>query len=545
VGFNSAYLLDFLKAIGNTGEVRLEFKDAQRTDEKTEQPAASRSQTFAAGSYVIRMDQPFSRIADALLDRQYWAPDDPQKRPYDDTGWSFGDLFNAKAVRVTDRAILSAKMTPVADPSDIKDAESGSGAVYAVNNSGQIGLAALVYALKGADVSIAEEPFESGGQHFEAGSILIARADNEGLKKALKELELKAYGLSAAPSVRTRPVNAPRIAFVHTWLYTQTEGWWRMAFDKLHVPFDYISTQTVSREPDLRSKYDVIIFGPAGRVSTEQIVNGIPMWGNPLPWQNTSLTPNLGKLDTTDDMRPGLGFSGVANLKTFVEAGGLLITAQDTSQFAIEEGLAPGVSVAPRGGARVVGSVLNAVVADRTHPIAYGYRGNVAVYSQDGMAFLVSNVSTARRIMTERDFKRPTGRGGPDEEDIPENRPIEKAPTLPSPKPWEPTPLNEEQERNNPYLIPVDQRPNVILRYSEARSLLLSGLLENGNSIAEHALVVNAHLGKGNVLLFANNPIYRGETIGTYGLVFNAILNFDRLTPPVSTGTSADSQRTR
>jgi len=29
VGFNSTYLLDFLKAIGNTGEVRLEFKDAQ------------------------------------------------------------------------------------------------------------------------------------------------------------------------------------------------------------------------------------------------------------------------------------------------------------------------------------------------------------------------------------------------------------------------------------------------------------------------------------------------------------------------------------
>ncbi|WP_252263731.1 DNA polymerase III subunit beta [Paracidobacterium acidisoli] len=29
VGFNSAYLLDFLKAIGNTGEVRLEFKDSQ------------------------------------------------------------------------------------------------------------------------------------------------------------------------------------------------------------------------------------------------------------------------------------------------------------------------------------------------------------------------------------------------------------------------------------------------------------------------------------------------------------------------------------
>lgn len=29
VGFNSGYLLDFLKAVGNTGEVRLEFKDSQ------------------------------------------------------------------------------------------------------------------------------------------------------------------------------------------------------------------------------------------------------------------------------------------------------------------------------------------------------------------------------------------------------------------------------------------------------------------------------------------------------------------------------------
>src|SRR5207253_8303240 len=42
---------------------------------------------FPAGSYVIRMDQPYSRIADALLDYQYWSPNDPQRDVYDDTGW--------------------------------------------------------------------------------------------------------------------------------------------------------------------------------------------------------------------------------------------------------------------------------------------------------------------------------------------------------------------------------------------------------------------------------------------------------------------------
>src|SRR5271168_4132685 len=67
-----------------------------------------KQQTFPAGSIVVRMDQPYSRAADALLDRQFWAPSDPQKHPYDDTGWSFSQLFNVKTVRITDVAILKA-----------------------------------------------------------------------------------------------------------------------------------------------------------------------------------------------------------------------------------------------------------------------------------------------------------------------------------------------------------------------------------------------------------------------------------------------------
>jgi hypothetical protein len=89
--------------------------------------------------------------------------------------------------------------------------------------------------------------------------------------------------------------------------------------------------------------------------------------------------------------------------------------------------------------------------------------------------------------------------------------------------------LNEEQERNNPFLIPAEYRPQVILRYGAMKDLLLSGLLENGDPVAEHPAVVEAHYGKGEVLLFSNNPIYRGETIGSYALVFNALMNFGHL----------------
>ena len=64
---------------------------------------------YPAGSYVIRMDQPYSRCADMLLDTQYYNPQDP--RPYDDTGWTLGPLHNVKTVRITDAKVLDAAMT--------------------------------------------------------------------------------------------------------------------------------------------------------------------------------------------------------------------------------------------------------------------------------------------------------------------------------------------------------------------------------------------------------------------------------------------------
>src|SRR3546814_20202423 len=38
----------------------------------------------------------------------------------------------------------------------------------------------------------------------------------------------------------------PRIALMHTWLTTQTEGWWRMELDAMQVPYAYISTQDIT-----------------------------------------------------------------------------------------------------------------------------------------------------------------------------------------------------------------------------------------------------------------------------------------------------------
>ena len=198
--------------------------------------------------------------------------------------------------------------------------------------------------------------------------------------------------------------------------------------------------------------------------------------------------------------------------------------------MAIELGLAPGVSVAPAKEAKVTGSVLQLVGVDKSSPISYGMDPAYAALSPNGMAFGVSNLTASSpNSAHEPEAKRVTGRGGPEEQDIPQGRVPAETESLPTPKPWQAAPVNEEQERNNPRVIPVRYRPQVIARFAEAKELLLAGLLDHAADIAENPVVVDAHLGNGNVLLFAINPVYRGETIGTYPLVLNAIANFAQL----------------
>jgi hypothetical protein len=248
---------------------------------------------FPAGSYIVRMDQPYSRIADALLDYQYWAPDDPQRNPYDDTGWTFPELFSVDVARVTDLKVLDVPVEKVAGDVKARGEVSGAGEVFAINHNADPTLATLRYRLKSASIEAAEEAFEAEGRKFSRGTFLIRDVDRAELEKATSELGLVAAGLSSAPTVKAHPLKAARVAILHTWLSTQTEGWWRMALDQFQIPYDYISTQVVAREPNLNAKYDVILFPPVGR-GGQAIVSGLPMWGNPLPWKTTQETPNIG-----------------------------------------------------------------------------------------------------------------------------------------------------------------------------------------------------------------------------------------------------------
>ncbi|HEX6965512.1 MAG TPA: M14 family zinc carboxypeptidase [Gemmatimonadaceae bacterium] len=502
-------------------------------------PVASRiphpaSREFPAGSYIVRMDQPYSRIADALLDYQYWSPSDPQKHPYDDTGWTFPEGFAVDAVRVTDPTVLDVPMQPVTDTVRAPGGVHGTGSVFVINHNGDNALVTLRYQFKDADFQAAEAPFSAAGHDFNRGSFIIRNVSAAELDRATKALGLEAYALASAPSVKTHPARAARVAILHTWQGTQTEGWWRQAFDMLRVPYDYINVQDVAKDANLNAKYDVILFPPGGG-NGQAIIDGMPMWRNPMPWKKTALTPNIGVLDSTDDIRPGLGWQGVQHLDDFVAHGGVLVGVMNTADFAISYGLTNGVSDHHPSYGHVVGSYLRTKIVDDASPIVYGVKDDLAVYSDDGESFSVSNTRGGRGFggRSGEGANRATGRGTMDDPDVVQGRPasdsVFDAPPRPKVKPWQAAPVTDEQMQNPLDVIPPDQRPRVALRFVDQKDLLVSGLLDGGNDIAQRPVVVDVPVEKGHVVLFANNPIYRGETIGSYFLVFNTMLNFDHL----------------
>src|SRR5690606_12284257 len=117
-----------------------------------------------------------------------------------------------------------------------------------------------------------------------------------------------------------------------------------------------------------------------------QIVSGLS-GDAPLPWKRTSVTPNLGRQASTDDMRGGLELEGVINLKRFVERGGTLVTLTNSSQLPIHCGMAGGIRVADTPNLWAPGGVFRTQNSDATSPLVYGYGEELGVYFNRGPVF--------------------------------------------------------------------------------------------------------------------------------------------------------------
>ncbi len=396
--------------------------------ERATAPFTGGGRAYAAGSYVVRMAQPYRAHAKDLLEPQRFPrlepyPGGPPQRPYDVAGWTLPYQFGVRADAV-DSAFTVASV-PVAGVPAAGTLDSTTLARCSASSArGQRGRDAVT--LDAANTACYRFAFATPAGR----TVRIGTAD----------------GMIAVRGT-------PRVALYRPWTANMDEGWTRWVFEQYGVRYTTL-TDSAARAGDLRAQFDVVVVPD---MSLREARDGMSAREVPAPYAG------------------GLGEPGLASLRTFAERGGTLVLVDRATEIASGPlGLAVtrirppragdenGVAEEPAGGDALYapGSILR-VLVDRTQPIATGMADTAGVYFTNSTTFDVSRLADAR----------------------------------------------------------------VVARYPDrADDILMSGFLSGGARIAGQAALAEVPMGRGRVVLFGFRPLYRGQSIGTFKLLFNALL---------------------
>lgn len=444
-----------------------------------------------------------------------------------------------------DLDVLDVPMTLVTQDIKIKGRvlNPGKAAAFLINHSAETALMKLRYLQSDIKILAAEKSFSVEKKKFNAGTLILPIEGNpasllDKIRNAVEELGLTAYGVASLPKVQTHELAVPRIAILHTWLFTQNEGWYRLTFDRLGLPYDYICLQDIRDTANLKSKYDVIIFPPVMFGTAQRLVNGIA-GDDPIPWAASEKYPNPGGPDSRDDIRGGMEMQGVSNLMRFIKEGGLFIPITTNASLPIDYGMVENVAVVEPEKLKTAGAVLQARITDLTSPVSYGYGRTLGVHFsgtpvfETGMKAATGGLDIEAMLSGESSG-RASGRGSLKDPDVIQGRP-HKPPKITGAGTGIPA---EYRDMFNLFMPPDMSEIRVILRFEQKEKLLISGMLGGSEDLQNRAAVVDVPLGQGHILFFAVNPMWRFENHGSFFLLFNAALNYNHLDagrPKVST----------
>jgi hypothetical protein len=427
--------------------------------------------SYPAGSLIVKTNQPYGPLAKTLLDKQ--TDPDTDLMTYDDSAWTMALMTHTEIKPTKDIAVQAVGVDPVDEfAPEGTFKDVPAAAVYAVADHGSPNMVTLRYALKDVAVQIAEKPFTAGGVSFGAGTFLVPASAASDLKPLGAKLGLDVIGLAATPKVASHAAALPRLAIFSTWGGTQDVGWVRYTFDQYKVPYDLIFKERVL-QGDLAKDYDLILI-PNQVSSAKNLVFDIPRGDKPLAYKKTDRFKYLGDFGSSDDITGGMGGAGVDEFHKFVEAGGMLVTLGTSSLFPPDFGLTPTIEAGSPGGKFYApGPIIQADIVRPENPIFYGYSAKTVPVRYA-------------------------------------NGPLLK--------------MTEEMDKDD-----------VLMRFPGGESSVLSGLFNGADDIKGRAAIVEVPVGKGEVVMFMTNPVWRWQNLGEYRMMFNTLMNFRNLTPGPST----------
>jgi zinc carboxypeptidase len=466
---------------------------------RTEAPLKLKDGSFPAGTYVVRLDQPYRNYAVDLLTPQHYPKDGSE--PYDDVSWELPANYRLEAIPTADTSVRSAPLIPISEPPHPPGHVAGAGPVFLMKDTGQESLLAARYRLAGFSVEIAERAFRVGETEFPAGSwILPAQsklADTVGATAT--DLGLDFTSAAAAPDVPRHAAKAPRIGLWVPWADTDSIGWIRYSLDQRQVPYTYLRDEDI-RAGALRNRVDVLIYGHVDLELAEQI-HGLPKAWGPMPFKKTPQTPSFGTPMESDDITGGIGWAGLAQLQQFVDDGGLLVTLGSGSMLALEGGIVRGVrrvaggvprstqgggaasaAAAQQNAARTPGAHVRVTFLRPNHPLAYGYPERAHVFRQN-------------------------------------------FPLYDAPRRW------LRMAYCTTCLDGPEDRSGIVMEWGDrdGAPFVISGQAWGEEQLIGRPAILDLPAGRGHVVAFNFNPLHRDLNRGDQRLVWNAILNWQTI----------------
>lgn len=434
-------------------------------------------QTYAAGTWVIAMDQPFAHFVRQLFAvqtypdlRQY--PEGPPDQPYDVAGWTLPYQMDVRVIEARQplaqdlrdhlellRSETPVEITSVDDASGFDsplgsgfDAEPGaaaivppdgrlrgSGSVLAVDGSQNNAYRALNRVWRsGGEVRWLPGTVGEAGTAGTSGRFLIAGMERSKLQGMVGELALSGELVSSTSGSKVLP--KPRVGLYRPWDPSMDEGWTRWLLERFEFEFDNLDNGQMWAG-ELRRRYDVIVLADS---SPNDLLNG------------------FAKGEVPPRYVGGLGARGVRALDAFVKAGGTLVCFNQSSRFAIEQ----------------LHLAVENVVQDQESKDFF-LAGSVVEMIVDPSQAVMTGMPSPAKVMVHR----------------------------------------------SPVFRPTEAfRGRVLAKYAAVGSPLLSGYLLGEEHLQGMASALDVHHGKGHVILFAARPQWRGQSFGTFRMLFNALL---------------------
>jgi hypothetical protein len=334
--------------------------------EQATEPFHAAGVEYPAGTFVIRIGQPFGRFAKTLLEIQHYPdlrddPDSPPKTPYDITAHSLPLYLGVEAVEteepfeVTLRRIDQSKLR---SPAGVLSGYGEYGwLIDPRHNQSIVAINQLLAA--GSTVFRTQREFADGTSEWPAGTFVVEADDVRLLREVAETSEVPIHGLGQPTNVEMNRLREPRIGLYRSWRSdAMDEGWTRFILEQYGFSFTTLRDQDI-RQGGLYRTFDVILLP---HQAAEDILYGNSAMEYPAEYSG------------------GIGDRGAANLRRFAESGGTLITIDGACELALRHLYLPVINPLETLSEQqfyAPGAMLQMLV-DPRHPIGYGYEREVA-----------------------------------------------------------------------------------------------------------------------------------------------------------------------